>query len=673
MVPDLSQLIHEIDEDPSRSEAEKNEARLGLEREYAEQERDACIPSSSSSRRTALFEKDVEYVVQDGKVMIVDQFTGRLMPGRRYSDGLHQAIEAKEGVKIEGETQTLATVTIQNYYRLYDKLAGMTGTAETEEHEFFQIYKMDVIVIPTNRPVRRVDSDDVVYRTRREKYNAITDEVEKQHREGRPVLVGTVSVEVSETLSRLLKRRNLPHNVLNAKHHQREAEIVARAGQKGAITIATNMAGRGTDIKLGSGVVPRDWPEVHEDEVPEGWSADRLSKLMKEEMPWGLHIVGTERHEARRIDRQLRGRAGRQGDPGSSRFFLSLEDDLMRLFGSDRIATVMDKLGAEEGEVITHPLVTRSIERAQRRVEVNNFEIRKRLLEYDDVMNKQREVIYGLRLRALEGNRDEVLEEAGEMIEDAAEGKVAQHIDSAAYADTWDLHGLREELMRTFLLPFDWLDAMTRGEQDGEELPSNYEEIVGRVQADLAGALQRRVEEWADDAGQVFQRVLLSVIDEKWREHLYELDQLKTGIQYRAWGQKDPLVEYKKEAYEMFVEMMDDLHQSAATLLFRVRLMPPGGMTPEERRRRERMQRQQVAIHASPSSGAPWAGTPATATAAAGAATTATRAGGSAIAAPAAPPEGAQVDPYVREGAKTGRNDPCPCGSGKKFKRCHGA
>jgi preprotein translocase subunit SecA len=697
VVPDLSQLMHEIDTDPALTEADKNERRLVLEREYAEKS-EVLHSIHQLMKAYALFEKDVEYVVQDGKVLIVDQFTGRLMPGRRYSDGMHQAIEAKEGVKIEGETQTLATITIQNYYRMYHKLAGMTGTAETEEHEFFQIYKMDVIVIPTNRTVRRVDFDDVVYRTRREKYNAIVEEVEGEHQRGRPVLVGTVSVEVSETLSRLLKRRNLPHNVLNAKHHQREAEIVARAGQKGAITIATNMAGRGTDIKLGAGIVPREWPEIHEDEMPEGWSVDRLDKLMKEDLPWGLHIVGTERHEARRIDRQLRGRAGRQGDPGSSRFFLSLEDDLMRLFGSDRIATVMDKLGAEEGEVITHPLVTRSIERAQRRVEVNNFEIRKRLLEYDDVMNKQREVIYGLRLRALEGQREEVLEEAREMVQDAAEAKVAQHIDSAAYADTWDLVGLREDLMRTFLLPFDWLDRMVRSAEavvptspgagsEADELPSTYDEIVARVQSDLDRALDRRVEEWGEEAIHVFQRVLLSVVDEKWRDHLYELDQLKSGIQYRAWGQKDPLIEYKKEAYEMFVEMMDDLHQSAATLLFRVRLLPPGVMTAEERRRRERLQRQQVALHAAPAGAAALAGASSgaatqalgdrggAATATAGATTT-LRARGSARhdAAPTAPPPaGSPPETYVREGDKVGRNDPCPCGSGKKYKRCHGA
>jgi preprotein translocase subunit SecA len=677
VVPDLSQLMHGVDTDPALSESEKSEGRLALEREYAEKS-ETLHSIHQLLKAYALFEKDVEYVVQDDKVVIVDQFTGRLMPGRRYSDGMHQAIEAKEEVKIEGETQTLATITIQNYYRMYDKLAGMTGTAETEESEFFQIYKMEVVVIPTNKPVRRADYDDVVYRTRREKYNAIVDEVEQEHARGRPVLVGTVSVEVSETLSRLLKRRNLPHNVLNAKHHQREAEIVSRAGQRGAITIATNMAGRGTDIKLGPGVVPREWPQVHDDEIPDGWSRERLDELMEEDLPWGLHIVGTERHEARRIDRQLRGRSGRQGDPGTSRFFLSLEDDLMRLFGSDRIATVMDKLGAEEGEVITHGLVTRSIERAQRRVEVNNFEIRKRLLEYDDVMNKQREVIYGLRLRALEGELDEVLAESREMIADAAEAKVTLHVDPESDAYSWDLAGLRDDLMRTFLLPFDWLDRLARSAEDGgppseDDLPSTYAEIVDRVQADLEGGFTRRVEEWQDDAPHVVQRVLLSVIDEKWRDHLYELDQLKTGIQYRAWGQKDPLMEYKKEAYEMFVEMMDDLHQSAAALLFRVRLLPPGTMTAEERRRRERIQRQQVALHAAAPAMAGAGTVPSVGGGAATAVAPATRTGvaGATSSAPAA--TAAATETYVRAGDKVGRNDPCPCGSGKKYKKCHGA
>ena len=672
VVPDLSQLMHEIDTDPELSEEEKSARRLELEREYAEKS-ETIHNISQLIKAYALYEKDVEYVVQDGKVLIVDQFTGRLMPGRRYSEGMHQAIEAKENVQIEGETQTLATITIQNYYRMYDKLAGMTGTAETEEGEFWQIYKMDVVVIPTNRQVRRQDYEDMVYKTRREKYNAIIDEIEREHQRGRPVLVGTVSVEVSETLSRLLKRRNLPHNVLNAKHHQREAEIVARAGQPGAVTIATNMAGRGTDIKLGRGVVPRDWPEVHEDELPEGVSQGEVEALIEEDMPWGLHIVGTERHESRRIDRQLRGRSGRQGDPGSSRFFLSLEDDLMRLFSSDRIASVMDRMGAEEGEVITHSLVTRSIERAQKKVELNNFEIRKRLLEYDDVMNKQREVIYAMRLRALEGDKEEVFAEAKEIIQDTAEEKISLFMDPDAYADSWDLVGLREELMRTYLLPFGWLDRLSEEDfgpvaEEEEDVPGTWEGVVGRVVSELEEAFDRRIEEWElERAELVVRQVLLRVIDEKWRDHLYELDQLKSGIQYRAWGQRDPLIEYKKEAYEMFVEMMDDLRSSATQMLFRVQIVDPRAMSAEDRRRRERLQRQQVAMHrAAPAMAGATAGGTATGTAGLPAPET----GGQAAASQAA---GESPDTFVREGEKIGRNDPCPCGSGKKYKKCHGA
>jgi preprotein translocase subunit SecA len=671
VVPDLSQLVHEIDTDSSLSEEDKNAQRLELERDYAEKS-ETIHNISQLIKAYALYEKDVEYVVQDEKVLIVDQFTGRLMPGRRYSEGMHQAIEAKEGVQIEGETQTLATITIQNYYRMYDKLAGMTGTAETEEGEFWQIYKMDVVVIPTNRPVRRKEYEDMVYKTRREKYNAIVDEIEREHLRERPVLVGTVSVEVSETLSRLLKRRNLIHNVLNAKHHQREAEIVARAGQPGAITIATNMAGRGTDIKLGPGIVPRDWPEVHPEELPEGVTLDDLDKLIDEDMPWGLHIVGTERHESRRIDRQLRGRSGRQGDPGSSRFFLSLEDDLMRLFSSDRIASVMDRLGAEEGEVITHPLVTRSIERAQKKVEMNNFEIRKRLLEYDDVMNKQREVIYAMRLRALEGDREEVFAEAREIIQDAAEDKVELYMTPGSYADTWDLTGLKEDLMRTYLLPFAWLDQLTSEVDSGsEDIPDTRDGILDRILSELEAAFERRIEEWEPERAQlVVRQVLLRVIDEKWRDHLYELDQLKTGIQYRAWGQKDPLLEYKSEAFQMFVEMMDDLRASATQLLFRVQIVDPTAMSAEDRRRRERIQRQQVALHHA---------APAMAGAVAGGGTATSTSG---LPGPSSAPVHsathgdapfAAPDTFVRDSEKVGRNDPCPCGSGKKFKKCHGA
>src|SRR5216117_1301316 len=427
VVPDISHAVHEIDHDETLSAKEKVERRHVVESEYAQKSETLHIIHKLLQAH-ALYEKDVEYVVQDGQVLIVDEFTGRLMHGRRWSDGLHQAVEAKEGVKVREESQTLATITIQNYFRMYEKLAGMTGTAETEETEFHQIYKLEVVVIPTNRPVRRVDKHDLVYKTRKEKYDAIMEEVERQHKRGLPVLVGTTNVEVSETLARLLKRRGLKHEVLNAKYHEREAEIVAQAGQPGSITIATNMAGRGTDIKLGPGVKKCQVCGIKSREAPFGQlvekpdlSPEKIKELKcNEDPPCGLVIVGTERHEARRIDRQLRGRSGRQGDPGQSIFFLSLEDDLMRLFGSDRIARIMDRTGAEEGEVITHPWVTAAIGQAQKRVELQNFQSRKKLLEYDDVMNQQREVIYSLRRFALEGG-EELKAEALRMVEQAVE------------------------------------------------------------------------------------------------------------------------------------------------------------------------------------------------------------------------------------------------------------
>ncbi|UCF63818.1 MAG: preprotein translocase subunit SecA, partial [bacterium] len=400
VLPDLPEEFSAIDEDDSIDAMEKVERKNKIQNEYI-QKNEKNHNISQLLKAYSLFEKDVDYVVTDGKVMIVDEFTGRIMHGRRYSDGLHQALEAKENVKIERETQTLATITLQNYFRMYDKLAGMTGTAETEAAEFWDIYKLDVVVIPTNKPIRRIDSNDVIYRTKREKYNAVIDEIERLNRAGRPILLGTISVEVSETLSRMLKRRGIPHNVLNAKFHKQEAEIIKQAGQKGSVTIATNMAGRGTDIKLGKGVIKCEGGCYLKDTGGREVPADLDIDACKEDVPCGLQIVGTERHESRRIDRQLRGRSGRQGDPGGSRFFLSLEDDLMRLFGSDRMISIMDRLGAKEGEVITHRMVTRAIEKAQKRVEMQNFSIRKHLLEYDDVMNKQREVIYARRRKAL--------------------------------------------------------------------------------------------------------------------------------------------------------------------------------------------------------------------------------------------------------------------------------
>src|SRR5881396_392573 len=463
VVPDISHAVHELEHDPDLSPAEKIERRRTVESEYATKSETLHIIHKLLQAH-ALYEKDVEYVVQDAQVFIVDEFTGRLMHGRRWSDGLHQAVEAKEGVKVREESQTLATITIQNYFRMYEKLAGMTGTAETEETEFHQIYKLDVMVIPTSRPVRRIDKHDLIYKTRREKYNAIMDEIERQHQRGLPVLVGTVSVEVSETLSRLLKRRGLKHEVLNAKYHEREAEIVAQAGQPGSITIATNMAGRGTDIKLGPGVKKCQVCGIKSREAPFGQlveqpdlSPPQIKELKcNEDPPCGLVIIGTERHEARRIDRQLRGRSGRQGDPGQSVFFLSLEDDLMRLFGSDRIARWMDRTGAEEGEVITHPWVTGAIGQAQKRVEYQNYQARKRLLQYDDVMNNQREVIYSLRLFALEGG-EELKAEALRMVDAAVERLADELIGDLKEATQWDRPLMETEFLLKFLISVEGL------------------------------------------------------------------------------------------------------------------------------------------------------------------------------------------------------------------------
>src|SRR5881275_470790 len=445
VLPDLSHEVHAIEHDPELSPAEKLQALNEVNRDYAATSERLNIVHQLL-RAHALFERDVNYVVQEGQVLIVDEFTGRTMPGRRWSEGLHQAVEAKEAVQVKGETQTLATITIQNYFRMYDKLAGMTGTAETEETEFHEIYKLGVSVIPTNRPVIRDDRQDLVYKTRREKYNAILEETQRLHELQFPVLVGTVSVEVSETLARMFKRAGIPHNVLNAKYHQREAEIVAGAGQPGAVTIATNMAGRGTDIKLGPGVTEAK-PSKMKD--PEGKDVDVTEA-------GGLHIIGSERHESRRIDRQLRGRSGRQGDPGASQFFLSLEDDLMRIFGSERIARLMDRMGAQEGEVLTHPLITRSIEQAQKRVELQNFQSRKRLLEYDDVMNQQREVIYSLRSFALEGG-EELKGEAVKMVEKAVSRRVETVLAEFEDASQWDFDLLRQELLIHYMIQLDAL------------------------------------------------------------------------------------------------------------------------------------------------------------------------------------------------------------------------
>jgi preprotein translocase subunit SecA len=629
LVPDISEEIHQIDKDPELTPHDRIERRQQVESDYAIKSEKLHIIHKLLQAHV-LYEKEVDYLVQDGQVVIVDEFTGRVMTGRRWADGLHQAVEAKERVQVKGETQTFATITIQNYFRMYDKLAGMTGTAETEETEFYSIYGLEVSVIPTHRPITRIDQADRIYKTRKEKHDAIMDEVERLHGLGWPILIGTVNVDVSETLSRQLKRRGLKHEVLNAKYHQREAEIVAGAGQKDAITIATNMAGRGTDIKLGKDL-DLSQPEA------------------------GLQIIGTERHESRRIDRQLRGRSGRQGDPGQSIFFLSLEDDLMRLFGSDRIARWMDKSGAEEGEVITGGLVTRAIGQAQKRVELQNFQQRKRLLEYDDVMNQQREVIYSLRLFALERG-EELKAEARRMIEVALERAVTQFLAGTARPEEYDRGGLREALTLQYLVTADPL-------VDSSATPA-IEQMIAAVKAEGEESFRRKTQ-YLGDFGktigmpdvdtQVLSHVMLSVLDERWKDHLYDLDQLRNAIQYRAWGQKDPLVEYKREAFEMFEDLMHDIQSTFTERFFKTQVSaePP---RPEPQARRvapaplpEPVGADELFTAPARRVAAPPSGSPAL-----------TTSHGPMSRATAAVPE-------------VGRNDPCPCGSGRKYKKCHGA
>ncbi len=622
-IPDLSTMLSELDGDESLSPEEKQRKTDEYYRLHAERS-EKVHAINQLLRAYSLYEKDVEYVVQEGKVLIVDEFTGRILPGRRYSDGLHQAIEAKEGVRIEAETQTLATITLQNYFRMYEKLAGMTGTAETEASEFWEIYKLDVAVIPTNKSCIREDYEDQIFRTRREKYNAIVDEITEKNKAGQPVLVGTVSVEVSETLSRMLKRTGIPHNVLNAKQHQREAEIVAGAGQPGAVTIATNMAGRGTDIKLGPGVVDVG----------------------------GLHIVGTERHESRRIDRQLRGRAGRQGDPGSSTFFLSLEDDLMRLFGGDRLGSIMDKLGVQEGEVITHGMVTRAIERAQKKVEAQNFAIRKHTLEYDDVMNVQRKWIYERRLSALE--RESIKEEVVELIESVLDTFIDTHCPEKDYAENWDITGLTNDLRTTYLLNLQFrqedIPKLTR-----ETLKENVLVAVNSIYTQKEKAytepIMRQLERYA----------VLSTIDRHWRDHLSEMDELRTGIHLRAYhgSMGKPIDIYKKEGFTIFQQMVDTIDKEIVNLVFKlqVNIQQP----PQQERRPPAM----VAVHADSTNMGLTAG----------AASPVMDPTGSAEKNPMA--EASQAGrqataPIRRTQPKVGRNDPCPCGSGKKYKKCHG-
>ncbi|HEX2168296.1 MAG TPA: preprotein translocase subunit SecA [Longimicrobiales bacterium] len=682
VVPDLSEAIGSIERDTEMSIDEKREKIQTLEQEYADKSQRIHAIHQLLKAYT-LYNRDEQYILEDGQVIIVDEFTGRKMAGRRWSDGLHQAVEAKENVSVRGETQTLATVTIQNYFRMYDKLAGMTGTAETEEGEFHSIYGLEVMVIPTNRPIVRDDRQDLVYRTKREKYNAIMDEIERLHKMQLPVLVGTVSVDVSETVSRMLKRRGIPHNVLNAKYHQREAEIIAEAGRPGGVTIATNMAGRGTDIKLGKGVTdPRTigWLREHGIDpndvanVPDPTRAVDLSKQPDdfEVEDGGLHIIGSERHESRRIDRQLRGRAGRQGDPGATQFFLSLEDDLMRLFNSDRIAGVMERFGAEEGEVITHALVTRSIGSAQGRVEMQNFEARKRLLEYDDVMNNQREVIYDLRLFALEGGED-LKGEVWEMIDQALRDTVAEYATEGDHPEDWDLFALRQRLVLDYFLVVEELPA-----QEGEEHEFDDTEAIEELVVEAARVgFDRKLESWGEHRERILAWVMLGVIDEKWRDHLYDLDHLKASIGFRGWGQKDPLIEYKQEAYSMFVDLMKDLRKSVSTLSFRAQLAVP--QPRPQPPRRLTLTGPSETPDTRPSTALP-PPEPQQDDAISAAMTGARRVSPQQPKTPARqqvttnrPPEGPAAAAQPASSEKTvGRNDPCPCGSGRKYKKCHG-
>ena len=605
---------------------------LGVENLYDPIHMETLHHIHQALRAHALFKKDVDYVVKDGQVVIVDEFTGRLMPGRRWSDGLHQAIEAKEGVRIERENQTLATITFQNYFRMYEKLAGMTGTAETEAEEFAKIYKLDVVVIPTNQPLIRTNHADVIYKTEREKFDAVAKEIAECHAMGRPVLVGTISIEKSERLSTLLKKRGISHQVLNAKYHEREAEIVAQAGRVGAVTIATNMAGRGTDILLGGN------PDSLSKEIlrkkgldpltaPPEERAQALAEAQKITGPehekvvdlGGLHITGTERHESRRVDNQLRGRAGRQGDPGSSRFYLSLEDDLLRIFGSERIKKLMDRLGMEEGEPIEHPWVTKAIARAQKRVEQHNFEIRKHLLEYDDVMNKQREIIYGMRSEILAGESQE--ETVLEWLEELLDGLLDLYAPADAHPEDWDLTGLSEALHRQFDL------RLPAEAQHGEVLSrEGLRELLWEA---VERRYRSREQELGVEAMRQLERVvMLQVIDTQWKDHLLSMDHLKEGIGLRGYGQRDPLTEYKREAFDLFQETVDRVKTQVVEWLFKI----------------------QLAREAAPERRNPWA-----------------EAVESYGEAPQAAP---RSSPRVASGQKVGRNDPCPCGSGKKYKKC---
>jgi preprotein translocase subunit SecA len=610
---------------------------LGLENIYEDLSGQLVNHLNQALRAQALFKSDVDYLVTDGEVKIIDEFTGRVLEGRRYSEGLHQAIEAKEGVRIREENQTLATITLQNYFRLYEKIAGMTGTAATEADEFRQIYGMDVLVIPPNRPMIRDDRDDLIYKSEAGKFQAVVEDLRECYERGQPVLVGTISVEKSERLSAMLSRRGVPHEVLNAKHHAREATIVENAGEKGSITIATNMAGRGTDIKLGEGVVDRG----------------------------GLYVLGTERHESRRIDNQLRGRSGRQGDPGVSRFYISLEDDLMRLFSGERIHGLMDRLGIEEDMPIEHKLISRSVESAQKRVEEQNFQIRKRVLEYDDVMNKQREVVYAQRHRILRG--EDLGEDVLEIIQRVVAGKVQELLAESRYAEDWDLEELLTQV-RTYYPS----ELAIEDLGDPEEL--DVEEVAELISDDAIAAYRRKEQQVGSDALRELERwVLLRTMDAKWRDHLYEMDYLREGIGLRALAQRDPLVEYKTEGFDMFQAMMQSVQEDFVRYVFHLEVVQ---QTEEPRREEGGPQLVYSGAGIAPAQGASKRIARGKGTGAAGSAGMAMGGGIAADPSRAAFEQAQAAGRTVvapRHVEKVGRNDPCPCGSGKKYKKCHGA
>ena len=618
---------------------EKAERYLNIKNLYDPRQMDLVHHIQQALKAHTLFRRDVDYMVKDGQVIIVDEFTGRLMPGRRYSDGLHQALEAKEGVRIERENQTLATITFQNYFRMYDKLAGMTGTAETEAAEFEKIYKLEVVVIPTNKTLVRDEYPDVIYRTEREKFAAVGEEIRQINQLGRPILVGTTSIEKSERLATLLKRKGIKHVVLNAKYHEREAEIVAQAGKKGVVTIATNMAGRGTDIILGGNIEFQARLQLRKQGLNWEENTQEYRRYLDKHLPaWekehqqvvqrgGLHILGTERHEARRIDNQLRGRAGRQGDPGSSRFYLSLEDDLMRIFGSDRISGVMQSLGMEDGVPIESKLITRQIERAQRQVEGRNFEIRKHLLEYDDVMNRQREEIYRFRRELLEGKDQK------EYLTGLAQDIAIEFLDTYANLEMdpeqWDLKNLNVNLQRVF--------------GDFQSVPLNSDYSRPELEEVVLQAIRARYEAKEEEIGSETMRwyermIMLQIIDQQWKDHLLGLDHLKEGIGLRGYGQRDPLVEYKRESFDLFEDLWNRATEEMTRMIFLLRPVVEEAALGTRARQRSDQSFNYSRPEVQPMGQA--------------------RSGGE------------KVKMVVRKGPKVGRNAPCPCGSGKKYKKC---